>query len=177
MANKFDHFQKALGLEDVDCLQASSPFDFERQGRLLVHNELGDPNQPQFANKLVDEIWPLVQENSGRCFVLCTSLRQVEDIAKRFRSKTQKQNDQAEPTAWGEGTLIFDLLVQGSIPRHELLDRFKKARAPILVGSASFWEGVDVPGQQLSMVVIAKLPFAPKPKVWRRKVMKFTAKR
>lgn len=161
MANKFDHFQKALGLEEVSCLQAPSPFDFEKQGRLLVLNELGDPNQPQFANRLVDEIWPLVLENRGRCFVLCTSLRQVDDIAERFRSKTEKQNAQREPSAWGDEAPAFDLLVQGSMPRHELLDRFKKARAPILVGSASFWEGVDVPGQQLSMVVIAKLPFAP----------------
>jgi ATP-dependent DNA helicase DinG len=161
MAGKFDHFQKALGLEDVACLQAPSPFDFEKQGRLLVLNELGDPNQAQFARHLVDEIWPLVQENAGRCFILCTSLRQVDDIAERFRAKTERENTQAEPSAWGDDKPAFDLLVQGSMPRHELLDRFKKARAPILVGSASFWEGVDVPGQQLSMVVIAKLPFAP----------------
>lgn len=148
MAGRFEHFQQSLGLDDVPCKMAPSPFDFEAQGRLLVLDQLGDPNQSGFSSRLVAQIWPLVQANHGRCFVLCTSLRQVDEVADAFQGRLA-----SEPS--------MSLLVQGSMSRHELLDRFRQADAPILVGSASFWEGVDVPGQQLSMVVIAKLPFAP----------------
>ena len=146
VGGEFGHFQRALGLEDARTRSWPSPFDYERNTRLLVPERIADPASESFAVELADTVTPLILANRGRAFVLCTSLRMVGRMAELL----------APRMAPG-----MELMVQGSAPRAVLIERFRKAAAPVLVGSASFWEGVDVPGEQLSLVVIDKLPFAP----------------
>jgi len=149
VAGDFAHFTEAIGMPDARTLQLGSPFDFERNARLLVPRGCGDPGSPEFADRLVETCWPLIDANAGRAFVLCTSLKMVDRVSALLRERAARQ---AEP---------IELLVQGSAPRAALLERFRVAERPVLVGSASFWEGVDVAGRQLSLVIIDKLPFAP----------------
>ncbi len=148
IANKFEHFIDQIGAQDAQVLQCESPFDYQKQAMLYLPKGLGNPNQPGYAAKLLETIWPLIDANLGRAFVLCTSLRMVHDLSQLMAPLI-------------EATQGFSLIVQGTAPRAELLDRFRSAVSPVLIGSASFWEGVDVVGSQLSLVVIDKLPFAP----------------
>ncbi len=143
---RFDLFQSMLGLDDARCEQHDSPFDFARQALLYVPAGLPEPRHPDFPVGLVDAIEPLIRANRGRAFVLCTSLRMVDTVAARLAERLDDS---------------FTLLVQGTDSREVLLQRFREVASPVLVGSASFWEGVDVVGAQLSLVVIDKLPFAP----------------
>lgn len=149
VAGRFDHFQHALGLEQARTERWESPFDYASNALLYVPSGCGEPAAPGFAESLAKEIWPLLLANRGRAFVLCTSLRMVERIAGLLGERLA-----------GEGGDL-ELLVQGSAARPELLAKFRAAAAPVLIGSASFWEGVDVVGDQLSLLVIDKLPFAP----------------
>lgn len=147
LADDFSHYTQALGLDDARCERWDSPFDFAQQAALWIPPDLGEPGSPAFAVKLASVVWPLLTANRGRAFVLCTSLRGMREIAQALR------NLDTDGLQW---------LVQGEAPRAELLERFRdKAQASVLVGSASFWEGVDVAGDALSLVVIDKLPFAP----------------
>ena len=147
LADDFSHYTQALGLDDARCERWDSPFDFAHQAALWIPQDLGEPGSPAFAGHLAAAVWPLLKANRGRAFVLCTSLRGMRDIAQALRSLD------TEGLQW---------LVQGEAPRAELLERFREAaQASVLVGSASFWEGVDVAGDALSVVVIDKLPFAP----------------
>jgi ATP-dependent DNA helicase DinG len=148
IANKFEHFIEQIGAQDAQVLQCESPFDYQKQAMLYLPKGLGNPNQPGYAGKLLNTIWPLVHANLGRAFILCTSLRMVNDLSQLMAPLIEK-------------TQGFSLIVQGTAPRAELLERFRNAVSPVLIGSASFWEGVDVVGSQLSLVVIDKLPFAP----------------
>jgi ATP-dependent DNA helicase DinG len=151
LADDFHHYTDALGLDAVRCERWDSPFDFSRQAALWVPSGLGEPSAPGFANRLAQAVWPLLCSNGGRAFVLCTSLRGLRDLAQSLRALD------SEP-AGGQ----MQWLVQGEAPRAALLERFREARQPsVLIGSASFWEGVDVAGDTLSVVVIDKLPFAP----------------
>ena len=149
VAGRFDHFQQALGLEQARTERWESPFDYANNALLYVPTGCGEPSSAGFADSLAAEIWPLVVANRGRAFVLCTSLRMVDRIAELLGERLA--------AAGGE----IELLVQGTAARPELLARFRAAPAPVLIGSASFWEGVDVVGAQLSLLVIDKLPFAP----------------
>ena len=147
LADDFSHYTQALGLGDARCERWDSPFDFAQQAALWIPPDLGEPSSPAFAGNLAAAVWPLLKANRGRAFVLCTSLRGMRDVAQALRSLD------TEGLQW---------LVQGEAPRAELLERFREATsASVLVGSASFWEGVDVAGDALSLVVIDKLPFAP----------------
>ncbi len=148
VGGRFEHFSRAIGMEDAATLAWDSPFDFAAHGLLYVPMGLGPPSGADFPARVFDAIWPLLQANRGRAFVLCTTLRMVEQLAQRIGQRIG-------PDA------ALSLLVQGTAPRAELLERFRSAPSPVLVGSASFWEGVDVRGRQLSLVVIDKLPFAP----------------
>jgi ATP-dependent DNA helicase DinG len=148
IANKFEHFVDQIGAQDAQVLQCDSPFDYQKQAMLYLPKGLGNPNQPGYATKLLDTIWPLIRANLGRAFVLCTSLRMVNELSQQMAPLI-------------ESTPGFSLIVQGTAPRAELLERFRNAISPVLIGSASFWEGVDVVGSQLSLVIIDKLPFAP----------------
>ena len=140
------HFAKAVGMPDADQAVLPSPFDYPRQAGLWVADQVGTASAPDFPNRVARRIWPLIESNGGRAFVLCTTLRAMRIIA-----------DELLPLA-GSKLLV---LTQGDAPRHELLQRFRSATAAVLVGAAGFWEGVDVVGDQLSLVVIDKLPFAP----------------
>jgi len=148
VAGRFDHFVTAMGLEGARTLRWDSPFDFANHALLYVPRDCGDPASPDFARRVADAAWPLIQANGGRAFVLCTSLRMVEQQATLLGARIRDA-----------GTDI-ELLVQGQASRLALIERFRALRSPVLVGSASFWEGVDVAGAQLSLVVIDKLPFA-----------------
>lgn len=145
----FGHFKQALGVDDGRSLVSDSPFDYQSQALLYVPQGIGEPSGADFSDRVFRQIWPLIKANRGRAFVLCTTLRMVEQLGTRFTDVIATEEPQ------------LGLLVQGSASRAELLERFRTHPAPVLVGSASFWEGVDVPGDQLSLVIIDKLPFAP----------------
>ena len=146
---RFDFFKRQLGLKDAPSQLWGSPFDYASNAMLYLPQALGDPNSPDFTVRLLQEAWPLIEINKGRAFILCTTLRAVRKAADWLRIKLASAPFKA------------DLLVQGEISRNQQLERFRESAAPILVGSASFWEGVDVVGDQLSIVIIDKIPFAP----------------
>jgi ATP-dependent DNA helicase DinG len=138
----FSHFGGQLGLEHARTLRLQSPFDFETQARLYLPRGLPDPNDPDYPARVTECILPLIEASAGGVFVLCTSHRALRDIAQRLR-----------------GDISYPLLVQGEAARSELLARFTAAGNAVLVGTASFWEGVDVRGLALRVVIIDKLPF------------------
>ena len=138
-----------MGLDAKRSMTLASPFDYDKQALLYVPRNLPQPSSPGFTDAVFDAALPVLEAAGGRAFVLCTTLRAVERMAMRLR-------DTIEARGWS-----FPLLVQGDASRTELLDRFRQLGNAILVGSQSFWEGVDVRGDALSLVVIDKLPFAP----------------
>ncbi|WP_294638846.1 ATP-dependent DNA helicase [uncultured Aquabacterium sp.] len=147
--NDFGHFTEALGLEDAQCQAWSSPYDYPNQAMLYVPHGLPQPNAPGHTDAVVDAALPLIRANKGRAFVLCTSLRAVARATERLRE------------ALAAGGDPYPVLQQGDAPRPTLLDEFRRAGNAVLVGSHSFWEGIDVKGDALTLVVIDKLPFAP----------------
>ena len=149
VGGNFAHFQKQLGLWDATTLRWDSPFDYAQQGVLFVPKNLPLPNDALFNEKFVAALRPLVEISSGGVLVLCTTLRSVERIAELL---------QDELDAAGSDRV---LLRQGESSRRVLLERFRSEKNAVLVGSASFWEGIDVPGDALTLVAIDKLPFAP----------------
>ncbi|MEG0821880.1 MAG: ATP-dependent DNA helicase [Burkholderiaceae bacterium] len=148
-AGRFDHFLAEMGLADAQTAQWESPFEFEHQALLYLPEDLPQPLGPDFPEQVADAAWPLIEAAGGRTFVLCTTLRAVDRVADRLR-------DHLEATG-----LDLPLLVQGTGTRRSLIDQFRAAGNAILVGSVSFWEGIDIRGDALSLVVIDKLPFAP----------------
>lgn len=147
--NDFRHFTEALGLEDATCSSWASPYDYPSQAMLYVPAGLPLPNDPTHTDAVVDAALPLIRANRGRAFVLCTSLRAVARAAERLKQALQAAGDP------------FPVLQQGEAPRPTLLDDFRRTGNAVLVGSHSFWEGIDVKGDALTLVVIDKLPFAP----------------
>jgi ATP-dependent DNA helicase DinG len=145
----FTHLKSRLGIEGAQTLCVDSPFDYPRQGVLYVPQGLPAPNTAEFTEAVVQTALPVLEISRGRAFILFTSLRALEKarglLADAFKSR-----------GWD-----FPLLVQGDAPKNELLARFQQAGNAVLLGSQSFWEGVDVPGDALSVVVIDKLPFQP----------------
>jgi ATP-dependent DNA helicase DinG len=157
IGKNFGLFVDAMGLEQAQTERHDSPFDYQEQALLYVPEGIGEPREYDFAKRLLDSVVPLLRANEGRAFFLCTSLRMVDLVADRLREEFAV--DESEDSEHdGDG---FTVLAQGSGPRDMLLAQFRERGRPILVGSASFWEGVDVVGQQLSLVIIDKLPFAP----------------
>ncbi len=147
--NNFHHFTSQMGLQHELARSWPSPFDYEQQGLLYVPNNLPQPNSPAYTDAVIDAALPVLKAAGGRAFFLCTTLRAVKQIAERLRAEFANQQ------------LPFPLMVQGESGRTELLDRFRLAGNAVLIGSQSFWEGVDVRGEALSLVIIDKLPFAP----------------
>lgn len=145
----FHFFASQLGLESACARSWPSPFDFAQQGLLYVPEHLPQPSAPVFSDAVADAVLPLIFAAGGKTFVLCTTLKAVERVAARLKA------DFAE-RGW-----LFPLFVQGESSRTDLLERFRAAGNGVLVGSQSFWEGVDVRGEALSLVVVDKLPFAP----------------
>ena len=147
--NDFKHFAHQLGLYDEPAMSWPSPFDYGAQGLLYVPQGLPDPNSMGYTDAVLDAALPVIEAAGGRTFLLCTTLRAVKRAAERLRDEFEQRG------------LKFPLFVQGARGRTELLDQFRKAGNGVLIGSQSFWEGVDVRGEALSLVIIDKLPFAP----------------
>ncbi|HEX5767230.1 MAG TPA: ATP-dependent DNA helicase [Burkholderiales bacterium] len=145
VGEEFGHFTRELGLEQAALRRWPSPFDFARQALLYVPRGLpGDPNDPSYTDAVLDAAAPVLEASGGRAFLLFTTLRALRRAHERLR-----------------GMLPYPLLVQGTGSRSELLARFRELGNAVLLGAQSFWEGVDVRGEALSVVVIDKLPFAP----------------
>ena len=148
-AGRFDHFLAELGIENCVTARWDSPFDFQRQGLLYLPKNLPPPSDPRFPEHVAEAAWPLIRANGGRAFVLCTTLRAVDRVAERLGQLIAGES------------LDLPLLVQGASTRRALIDAYRAAGNAVLVGSVSFWEGIDIRGEALSLVVIDKLPFAP----------------
>jgi ATP-dependent DNA helicase DinG len=147
--NDFNHYTSQMGLLNEPAQSWPSPFDYDRQGLLYVPENLPQPNSPNYTDAVIDAALPLIEASGGRAFLLCTTIRAVNRAAERLRDEFDKRK------------LPFPLMVQGEAGRTELLDRFRAAGNAVLIGSQSFWEGVDVRGEALSLVIIDKLPFSP----------------
>lgn len=141
---KFDHFIQQLGLEDADTLNLDSPFDYANHALLWLPENLPEPRAHNFVSELLEQVVPVLEASGGRAFMLFTSHRALRQAAEILRDKTD-----------------HPLFVQGDMPRSMLLEAFRGSGDGILLGSASFWGGVDVMGDALSLVIIDKLPFAP----------------
>jgi len=147
--NDFSHFTSQMGLELATAKSWPSPFDYARQALLYVPADLPDPSSIAYTDAVIDAALPVIESAGGRAFLLCTTLRAVRRASERLRE------------IFAERQLPWPLLVQGEMGRTELLERFRSAGNAVLVGSQSFWEGVDVRGEALSVVIIDKLPVAP----------------
>jgi ATP-dependent DNA helicase DinG len=145
----FTHYAAQMGLNARRSMTLPSPFDYPSQGLLYVPRNLPQPSSPMFTDAVFEAALPAIEASGGGVFMLCTTLRAVDRIAAKLR-------ETIDARGWSN-----PLLVQGDASRTELLDRFRAYGNAILVGSQSFWEGVDVRGDALSLVVIDKLPFAP----------------
>ncbi|HEY9281074.1 MAG TPA: ATP-dependent DNA helicase, partial [Eoetvoesiella sp.] len=145
----FGHFLRQLGLWDAKTRRWESPFDYPSQGVLFVPKGLPLPSDSSFNEKFVATLLPLIKLATGGVLILCTSLRAVDQIAELL-------GDDFDETG-----IDRVLLRQGESSRGALLERFRTEKNAVLVGSASFWEGIDVPGDALTLVAIDKLPFAP----------------
>ena len=147
--NDFSHYRSQMGLHAAETLYLQSPFDYESQALLYAPADMPDPNTPAYNASVVAASLPLIQASRGRAFILCTSLRAMREIHALLKD------------AFAENGLEYPILLQGESTRSELLERFRAHGNAVLVGSQSFWEGVDVRGEALSLVIIDKLPFAP----------------
>jgi ATP-dependent DNA helicase DinG len=145
----FKHFSNQMGLTGEPAITWPSPFDYEQQGLLYVPSGLPEPNSMGYTDAVIDVALPVIEAAGGRTFFLCTTIRAVKHVSERLRRE------------FADRGLDFPLFVQGERGRTELLDSFRSAGNGVLVGSQSFWEGVDVRGDALSLVIIDKLPFSP----------------
>ncbi len=148
VAGDFSHYCGALGLEDARTASWESPFDYERQALLYVPARMPEPNTPEYTRAVINSALPILEASGGRAFLLFTSLRAMREGHGLLLEAMARRN------------LAFPLLMQGESSRTELLERFRRLGNAVLIGSQSFWEGVDVKGEALSLVVIDKLPFA-----------------
>jgi ATP-dependent DNA helicase DinG len=139
----FDYIRQRLGLDHARELIVASHFDYESQAILYVPPDLPDPRTPQFSGEAAGLIRRLLEITRGRAFVLFTSYAQMNDIYERLL-----------------GQLDFPMLKQGDAPKSALLEEFRVTPHAVLFGTSSFWQGVDVQGEQLSCVIIDRLPFA-----------------
>ncbi|MGH8496918.1 MAG: ATP-dependent DNA helicase [Gammaproteobacteria bacterium] len=148
VGDDFSHFCAGLGLSEPRTLRLDSPFPFREHALLYLPKDLPQPAAPDYTERVIDAALPVLEASGGSAFLLFTSHRALRRGAAVMRERL------GEP-------LPFPLLVQGDAPRDELLRRFREAGNAVLLGTSSFWEGVDVRGDALRVVVIDKLPFAP----------------
>ena len=139
----FEYLRSRLGLAPTEQLLLPSPFDYERQAILYVPRGMPDPRAAAFAERAAQEIAQLLELSRGRAFVLFTSYSNMHAVAERLA-----------------GEVEFPLLMQGEAPKAALLETFRRTPGAVLLATASFWQGVDVAGEQLSCVIVDKLPFA-----------------
>ena len=140
----FGFVRDRLGLRGARELEVGSPFDFGEQALLYLPREMPDPRRPGAIALVAEEVAALCEVSAGRALVLTSSYRTLEAVAKRLR-----------------GRIGFELLVQGDAPRERLLERFRDGVDSVLVATGTFWQGVDIPGEALSLLIIDKLPFQP----------------
>ena len=143
----FDFFVSRIGLDDFDAVKLGSPYDYEKQVTLYIEKALPNPNEPAFTEAAAEVLKKYILETSGRAFVLFTSYEMLEETAGKLSDWLLQNN--------------IELLQQGAdLDRTTLLKNFKAEGNSVLFGTDSFWQGVDVPGEKLSNVVIVRLPFA-----------------
>lgn len=145
----FSHYIAQMGLHAAETGFWESPFDYGNQALLYAPPNMPDPNNSAYAAAVAAVSLPVIQASQGRAFVLCTSLKAMREVHALLKD------------AFASAGMEYPLLMQGESTRTELLDRFRAHGNAVLVGSQSFWEGVDVRGEALSVVIIDKLPFAP----------------
>ncbi len=143
VGGRFDYVQQRLGLREARTLIVPGHFDYRRQALLYVPQHLPDPRDPGFARQAAEEIVRVLRHSRGRAFVLFTSHQQMRQIYERVSPEVD-----------------YPCLLQGTGPRSALLEEFRRTPHCVLFATASFWQGVDVPGEQLSCVIIDRLPFA-----------------
>ncbi|KFA99001.1 ATP-dependent DNA helicase [Vibrio sp. ER1A] len=142
VSDDFGHFTSRLGLIPKQQFSLPSPFDYPTQARLCVPRYLPEPNSQGLAQKLVNMLSPVIEENQGRCFFLCTSHSMMRELGEKFR-----------------GSLSLPVLLQGETSKQKTLAEFMELGNALLVATGAFWEGIDVRGDTLSCVIIDKLPF------------------
>ena len=142
VGESFSHFSMQLGLGDARMLKLDSPFDYQRNALLYMPDDMPEPNERRYTDAVVACAREVLMASEGRAFLLFTSHSALQAAAAQL-----------------EGSIDYPLLVQGSAPRQELLERFRHLGNAVLLGTSSFWEGVDVRGEALSCVIIDKLPF------------------
>jgi ATP-dependent DNA helicase DinG len=145
----FSHYQREMGLDEAATAFWESPFDYQNQALLYVPEKLPGPNSEGYTRAVVDAALPVIEAAEGRTFFLFTSLRAMREARDLMETGMKRMG------------MEYPLLMQGEGSRTELLERFRKLGNAVLLGSASFWEGVDVKGEALSLVIIDRLPFAP----------------
>ena len=143
MAGGFEFAEERLGLRNARTLIVESPFDYQHQALLYVPQHLPDPRNPAFTSAASEEIVRLLELSRGRAFVLFTSYQQMRLVYDRVSFEIE-----------------YPTLLQGTAPRSALLEEFRSTPNAVLFATSSFWQGVDVQGEQLSCVIIDKLPFA-----------------
>jgi ATP-dependent DNA helicase DinG len=145
----FSHYLAQMGLQSAQTGFWESPFNYQQQALLYAPANMPDPNSPAYPASVAAISIPVIEASKGRAFILCTSLKAMREVHALLKEAFEsKQMD-------------YPLLLQGDSTRTELLERFRHHGNAVLVGSQSFWEGVDVRGDALSVVIIDKLPFAP----------------
>jgi len=149
VAGDFSHYQRQMGLELAQTAFWESPFDYPNQALLYVPEKLPEPNTQLYTTAVVEAALPVIEAAQGRTFFLFTSLRAMREARELIETGMRRMG------------MEYPLLMQGEGSRSDLLDRFRKLGNAVLLGSASFWEGVDVRGEALSLVIIDKLPFSP----------------
>lgn len=147
VGDSFNHFMQRLGMKDATTVRFGSPFDYERQTLLYLPRGLDAPASPRHTEQVIDAALPVLRASGGRAFLLFTSHRALREGADVLLRRLAPE-------------LPFPVLVQGDAPREVLLTKFREHGNAVLLGTSSFWEGVDVKGAALSVVVIDKLPFA-----------------
>lgn len=147
IGESFDHFMQRIGMRDARTARFGSPFDYESQTLMYLPKGLQPPSSPRHTVSVVDAALPVLRASGGRAFMLFTSHRALREAADLLLARL--------------GTALpFPVLVQGDAPREVLLTKFRERGNAVLLGTSSFWEGVDVKGAALSVVIIDKLPFA-----------------
>jgi ATP-dependent DNA helicase DinG len=143
----FSHFAARIGLPEARTVRIDSPFDYRDQARIFLPPHMPEPQDPAFAAAFIEACAPLLEASGGRAFLLYTSYRGLSDGVRALQARFPNPP--------------FPVLVQGDAPREALLNRFRELGNAVLLATGSFWEGVDVKGEALSIVAIDKLPFAP----------------
>jgi len=154
--HSFDYFTRRLGIQDLDCATFISPFDYKKQALLYLPQNIPEPSDPAYAKAFADECCALINATQGHCFILFTSYRMLKLTATALSRRLKNK-----------------LFIQGEHQRSELIEKYLKTANPVLLGTSSFWEGVDVKGDHLKLVIIDKLPFkSPGDPVYKRRLQR-----